>query len=100
MGLEATPELEPLKAHRLNGTQIVFSLLVTTPRSSRNAEDLFEVHGETVVVTVKQYLAVADDVLRKLFPEFPPSFWAQTGQYPTCRVFISEHEHDTTRKRI
>lgn len=47
-----------------------------------------------VVVTVKQYLAVADDVLRKLFPELPASFWAQSAQYPTCSVFIKEDEHD------
>jgi hypothetical protein len=45
-----------------------------------------------VVVTVKQYLAVADDVLRKLFPELPASFWAYSGQYPTCSVFIKEDE--------
>lgn len=47
-----------------------------------------------VVVTVKQYLAVADDVLRKLFPELPASFWAQSAQYPTCSVFIKEDDLD------
>ena len=65
---------------------------MATLRSIRNAEDLLEVQGEMVVVTVKQYLAVADDVLRKLFPELPPSFWAQSARYPTCNVFIKEDE--------
>lgn len=66
---------------------------MTSLRSTRNAEDL-EVQGEMVVVTVKQYLAVADDVLRKLFPEIPASFWAQSAQYPTCSVLIKEDELD------
>lgn len=66
---------------------------MTILRSTRNAEDL-EVQGEMVVVTVKQYLAVADDVLRKLFPEIPASFWAQSAQYPTCSVLIKEDELD------
>ena len=69
---------------------------MTTLRSTRNAEDLPEVQGEMVVVTVKQYLAVADDVLRKLFPELPATFWAQSAQYPTCSVFIKEDEHDSS----
>jgi hypothetical protein len=51
--------------------------------------------AEIVLVTVKQYLAVADDVLRKLFPELPASFWAQGGQYPVCSVFINEDECDS-----
>ena len=67
---------------------------MTTLRSTHDAEDLLEVQGEMVVVTVKQYLAVVDDVLRKLFPELPPSFWAQSAQYPACSVFIKEDEHD------
>jgi hypothetical protein len=67
---------------------------VTTLRSTRNDEDLLEVQGEMVVVTVKQYLAVADDVLRKLFPELPATFWAQSAQYPTCSVFIKEDDLD------
>jgi hypothetical protein len=45
-----------------------------------------------VLVTLKQYLAVADDVIRRLFPELPASFWAHNGQYPTCSVFIQEDE--------
>ena len=69
----------------------MFSPFVTTLRSTHNAEDLPEVQGEMVVVTVKQYLAVADDVLRKLFPELPATFWAQ---YPTFSVFIKEDELD------
>ena len=69
---------------------------MTTLRSTRSAEDLLEVQGEMVVVTVKQYLAVADDVLRKLFPELPASFWAQSAQYPTCSVFIKEDERDVS----
>jgi hypothetical protein len=67
---------------------------VTTFRSTHNAEDLLEVQGEMVVVTVKQYLAVADDVLRKLFPGLPASLWAQSAKYPTCSVFIKEDELD------
>jgi hypothetical protein len=35
--------------------------------STRNGEGLPAGQGELVLVTVKQYLAVADDVLRKLF---------------------------------
>lgn len=69
---------------------------MTSLRSTRNAEDLLEVQGEMVVVTVKQYLAVADDVLRKLFPELPASFWAHSAQYPTCSVFIKEDECDSS----
>ena len=69
---------------------------MTNLRSTRNVEDLLEDQGEIVVVTVKQYLAVADDLLRKLFPELPPSFWAQSAQYPTCSVFIKEDECAST----
>ena len=68
---------------------------MTTLRSTRNGEGLPGDQGEIVLVTVKQYLAVADDVLRKLFPELPWSFWAQSAQYPTCSVFINEDEHDS-----
>ena len=46
-----------------------------------------------MLVTIKQYLAVADDVLRKLFPELPAGFWSQNAQYPTCSVLIQEDEH-------
>lgn len=67
---------------------------MTTFRSTPNTDGSLEVPGEIVVVTVKQYLAVADDVLRKLFPELPSSFWTQSAQYPTCSVFIKEDEHD------
>lgn len=77
-----------------DGTPVVFSSFVTTLRSTRNAEELLELQGEMVVVTVKQYLAVADDVLRKLFPELPAGFWAHSAQYPTCSVFIKEDEPD------
>jgi phage gp37-like protein len=68
---------------------------VTSLRSTRSAEDLLEVQGEMVVVTVKQYLAVADDVLRKLFPELPASFWAHSGQYPYCSVHIKDDDSDS-----
>jgi hypothetical protein len=43
-----------------------------------------------VLVTVKQYLAVANDVLRQLFPELPPTFWAHSGQSPSCSVYIKD----------
>ena len=69
---------------------------MTTLRSTRNADDLPEGQGEMVVVTIRQYLAVADDVLRKLFPELPASFWAHGGQYPSCNVFIKEDECDSS----
>ena len=65
---------------------------MTILRSTRNAEDLLEAQEEIVLVTVKQYLAVADDVLRKLFPELPASFWAHNGQYPSCSVYIKEDD--------
>jgi hypothetical protein len=65
---------------------------VTILRSTRNGEDLLEDQEEIVLVTVKQYLAVADDVLRKLFPELPASFWAHSGQYPSCSVYIQDDD--------
>jgi len=85
-----------LFAQRLNGTRVVFSPLVTTLRSTRNGEGLAAEQGQIVLVTVKQYLAVADDVLRKLFPELLPSLWADSAQYPACSVFIQEDECDSS----
>lgn len=64
--------------------------LVMTLCSTRNGEELPEDQGDIGLVTVKQYLAVADDVLRKLFPELPTTFWAQSPQYPTCSVFVKD----------
>ena len=44
-------------------------------------------HEEIVVVTSKQYLAVADDFLRKLFPELSPDRLTYPGPYT---VFIAD----------
>jgi hypothetical protein len=67
---------------------------VTTLRSTPDGEGLAAAQQELVLVTIKQYLAVADDVLRKLFPELPHNFWAHSGHYPTCSVVIEEDEPD------
>jgi hypothetical protein len=75
------------------GTLVVFTPLVSTMHSTRNGEDFLEDQEEIVLVTVKQYLAVADDVLRKLFPELPASFWANSGQYPCCSVYIKDDDN-------
>jgi hypothetical protein len=46
-------------------------------------------HGqeEMVIVTSKQYLAVADDFLRKLFPELTPERLPHPGPFT---VFITD----------
>ena len=52
-----------------------------------NNQDSSQVGEEIVLVTVKQYLAVADHVLNQIFPVLPESFWANTG-HPHCSVYI------------
>ena len=47
-------------------------------------------HEEIVVVTTKQYLAVADDFLRKLFPELSPNLLPRPGAFT---VFIKDDDH-------
>src|ERR1700730_12799652 len=79
-----------------DGTQVVLSTFVTTLRSTRNGEVFAVEQGEIVLVTVKQYLAVADDLRSRLFPELPPSFWAHSGQYPSCSVCIRDDDCDAT----
>jgi hypothetical protein len=44
---------------------------------------------EIVIVTSKQYLAVADDCLRKLFPELTPDRLPYPGPFT---VFITDDE--------
>jgi hypothetical protein len=48
-----------------------------------------EDRDEIVVVTSKQYLAVADDFLRKLFPELTPDRLPYPGPFT---VFITDDE--------
>jgi hypothetical protein len=45
---------------------------------------------ELVVVTTKQYLAVADDFLRKLFPELVPNVLPHPGSFT---VFIKDDDY-------
>jgi hypothetical protein len=45
---------------------------------------------EIVIVTSKQYLAVADDFLRKLFPELTPNLVPRPGAFT---VFIKDDDH-------
>lgn len=45
---------------------------------------------EIVVVTTKQYMAVADDFLRKLFPELAPNLLPRPGAFT---VFIKDDDH-------
>ena len=89
---EAKLRVAPLAKAGCCGTGVVFSALAMILRSVRNGEGLPENEEEIVLVTVKQYLAVADDVLRKLFPELPASFWANSDQYPSCSVCIKEDD--------
>ena len=49
--------------------------------------DAREGQEEIVVVTSKQYLAVADDFLRKLFPELTPDRLLYPGPFT---VFITD----------
>ena len=61
-------------------------------RSTDDIQDSDVGDKEIVLVTIKQYLAVADDILRKLFPNVPEHIWAEVGEYPYCAVVISEGE--------
>ena len=45
---------------------------------------------EIVVVTTKQYMAVTDDFLRKLFPELAPNLLPRPGAFT---VFIKDDDH-------
>lgn len=55
------------------------------PNLSFSRED----REEIVIVTSKQYLAVADDFLRKLFPELTPARLPYPGPFT---VFITDDE--------
>ncbi len=66
---------------------IALSLRMSTLRVSDEFED--RDRGEIVVVTTKQYLAVADDFLRKLFPELTPSLVPRPGAFT---VFIKDDD--------
>ena len=56
---------------------------------------------EVVIVTSKQYLAVADDFLRKLFPELTPDRLPYPGSFPASGlarfVLLSRTELEVAR---
>ena len=54
---------------------------------SQNLDDTRDGQGEIVIVTIKQYVAVADDFLRKLFPELAPDRLPYPGPFT---VFITD----------
>ena len=56
-------------------------------RFSHNLSFSHEDREEIVIVTSKQYLAVADDFLRKLFPELTPERLLYPGP---LTVFITD----------
>ena len=56
-------------------------------RFSNNLSFSREDREEIVIVTSKQYLAVADDFLRKLFPELTPDRLSKPGPFT---VFITD----------
>jgi hypothetical protein len=58
-------------------------------RFSHNLSFSREDREEIVIVTSKQYLAVADDFLRKLFPELTPDRLPYPGPFT---VFITDDE--------
>ena len=58
-------------------------------RFSHNLHDTNENREEIVVVTSKQYLAVADDFLRRLFPELTPDRLPRPGAFT---VFITDDD--------
>ncbi len=58
-------------------------------RFSHNLSFSREDREETVIVTSKQYLAVRDDFLRKLFPELIPDRLPYPGPFT---VFITDEE--------
>ncbi|MEK6324565.1 MAG: hypothetical protein AABN33_23230 [Acidobacteriota bacterium] len=58
-------------------------------RFSHNLSFSREDREEIVIVNSKQYLAVADDFLRKLFPELTPDRLPYPGPFT---VFITDDE--------
>jgi hypothetical protein len=52
--------------------------------------DTLDDDKEFVVVTTKQYIAVADDFLRKLFPELAPNLLPRTGAFT---LFIKDDDY-------
>ena len=60
---------------------------MSNSRCSHNLTDNRDGQEEIVVVTSKQYLAVADDFLRKLFPELTPDRLPHPGPFT---VFIAD----------
>ena len=71
-----------------NGTPFVLTAVMSTSPFPYDRQDALDPPQEIVLVTVKQYLAVADHLLSQLFPNLPDSFWADTGRYPNCIVCI------------
>jgi hypothetical protein len=60
-------------------------------RFSNNLSFSRQDREEIVIVTSKQYLAVADDFLRKLFPELTPERLSYPGPFT---VFITDEERE------
>ena len=56
-------------------------------RLSHFLDNIRDDHEEIIIVTSKQYLAVADDFLRKLFPELTPERLPYPGPFT---VFIAD----------
>ncbi|MGH9427457.1 MAG: hypothetical protein ACRD2L_14290 [Terriglobia bacterium] len=60
---------------------------VSNCRFTHSLNDTRDDQGEIVIVTTKQYLAVADDFLHKLFPELTPGRPPYPGPFT---VFITD----------
>lgn len=60
---------------------------VSTFRPKHSVTDTRDGQQEIIIVTSKQYLAVADDFLRKLFPEITEDRLASPGPFT---VFIAD----------
>jgi hypothetical protein len=54
---------------------------------------------EIVIVTAKQYLAVAESVLRVLFPEVPSSSFSDNDEETNFAVYIADDECDAYLER-
>jgi hypothetical protein len=67
--------------------KLFLSSAMTSFRFSHNINNASHDKEEIVIVTSKQYLAVADDFLRKLFPELTPDRLPYPGHFT---VFITD----------
>ena len=71
------------------GTQLVLIWPMNGFCFCHDLSDARDDHEEIVVVSSKQYLAVADDFLRKLFPELTSDRLPYPGPFT---VFITDDE--------